>query len=124
MQIVIVEVFRWRYIPPTKRSSTNDCSLLFGKIFQLVGIFLFGAACSQMATDFGKFTVGRLRYYNLTFLYRVNIKNFNFSPHFYDVCQPKSLNGTELCPLNGPPTYITNYQCTGSTDKKKLTDAR
>ena len=46
-----------------------------------------------------------------------------YSPHFLDVCMPVSLDGSELCPLNGPPKYITNYNCTG-TNEHRLKDAR
>jgi phosphatidate phosphatase len=34
---------------------------VIAEIIHLIAIFLFGAACSQMATDFGKYTIGRLR---------------------------------------------------------------
>lgn len=31
------------------------------ELAHLIAIFLFGAGCSQLATDFGKYTIGRLR---------------------------------------------------------------
>lgn len=40
------------------------------KAYCVIGVFLFGAACSQLSTDVMKYTIGRLR------------------PHFYTVCQP------------------------------------
>ncbi|CAB3384535.1 Hypothetical predicted protein [Cloeon dipterum] len=38
--------------------------------YRVVGVFLFGAACSQLTTDIGKYTIGRLR------------------PHFLQLCKP------------------------------------
>lgn len=31
------------------------------ELAHLIAVFLFGAGCSQLATDFGKYTIGRLR---------------------------------------------------------------
>ena len=59
----------------------------------LIG-YIFGAAATQILTDVGKTSVGRLR------------------PHFFVVCKPKYTNGT-----NGDfPNYITNYSCIGNSD--------
>jgi hypothetical protein len=44
-----------------------------------------------------------------------------YSPHFIAVCQPE--NFAQLCPLGGPPTYITDYKCTGS-DEKLIRESR
>ncbi|XP_046446419.1 phospholipid phosphatase 1-like isoform X2 [Daphnia pulex] len=113
--IIIVEIVSWKrnskwegIIQQSSSSTTNiSSSIRFRsvviKIVHIVAIFLFGEGCSQLATDIGKYSVGRLR------------------PHFIDVCQPANLN--ELCPLGGPPIYITDYTCTG-TDEKKLLDSR
>ena len=49
--------------------------------------------------------------------------NFDRRPHFIDVCKPKSLDGSELCPFEGPPIYITQYTCTG-TDEHLVREAR
>ncbi|KAK4015742.1 hypothetical protein OUZ56_030716 [Daphnia magna] len=104
----IVEVVRWRNNSHSKKlSRQNSCSTInlsssvripsvIAEIIHLVAIFLFGAACSQLVTDFGKYTIGRLR------------------PHFIAVCQPENL--AELCSSNAPHTYITNYKCTGSDE--------
>ncbi|XP_057373400.1 phospholipid phosphatase 1-like isoform X1 [Daphnia carinata] len=104
----IVEVVRWRHNSKSKNlSRQNSCSTInlsssiripsvIAEIIHLVAIFLFGAACSQLVTDFGKYTIGRLR------------------PHFIAVCQPENL--AELCSSNAPHTYITNYKCTGSDE--------
>lgn len=51
--------------------------------------FLFGAACSQLITDIGKYTIGRLR------------------PHFLDICKPNV-----ECDSN-KFAYIEDFKCTG-----------
>uniref|UniRef100_A0A224XH03 Putative lipid phosphate phosphatase n=1 Tax=Panstrongylus lignarius TaxID=156445 RepID=A0A224XH03_9HEMI len=38
--------------------------------YKVIGVFLFGAACSQLTTDIAKYMIGRLR------------------PHFIDICNP------------------------------------
>nr|CAH0113676.1 unnamed protein product [Daphnia galeata] len=115
LSMMIIEIFRWRNNSHSKRltrqnsSSTINISSairipsVIAELVHLVAIFLFGAACSQLATDFGKYTIGRLR------------------PHFIAVCQPE--NFAQLCPLGGPPSYITDYKCTGS-DEKLLRESR
>lgn len=63
--------------------------------------FLFGAACSQLTTDIGKYTIGRLR------------------PHFLDICKPQ-------IDCNRDPyktIYIENFQCQGEK-QGKFTDSR
>jgi len=62
----------------------------------LIG-YLFGAGATQVITDVGKYSVGRLR------------------PHFFDVCKPVY---DKTADTNGPdfPNYITNYTCTGNPD--------
>ncbi|VVC44560.1 Hypothetical protein CINCED_3A021318 [Cinara cedri] len=61
--------------------------------------FLFGAACSQLTTDIGKYTIGRLR------------------PHFLYICKPNvecDVSKTE---------YIEDFKCTGFREEK-YTDSR
>ncbi|XP_046635294.1 putative phosphatidate phosphatase isoform X1 [Daphnia pulicaria] len=113
--IITVEIFRWKHnLKSENVSRQNICSTInisssiripsvIAEIIHLVVIFLFGAACSQVATDFGKYTVGRLR------------------PHFIDMCKPENLS--ELCPLGGPPVYITDFKCTG-TNEQRIKDSR
>ncbi|CAG7817757.1 unnamed protein product, partial [Allacma fusca] len=55
--------------------------------------FLFGCVCSQLITDVGKYTIGRLR------------------PNFIDVCRPNI--DLRNCSQYGR-TYMTNYVCTNS----------
>lgn len=61
--------------------------------------FLFGAACSQLTTDVGKYTIGRLR------------------PHFLQICKPNI-----VCDLNNI-AYIEDFKCTGDKEEK-FTDSR
>ncbi|KAJ8955757.1 hypothetical protein NQ318_008631 [Aromia moschata] len=58
-------------------------------IYCVIGIFAFGAACSQLTTDVMKYTIGRLR------------------PHFYTVCQPDVCNGSYA-----DYEYHVNFTCT------------
>ncbi|KAF7278004.1 putative phosphatidate phosphatase [Rhynchophorus ferrugineus] len=58
-------------------------------LYCAIGMFAFGAACSQLTTDVMKYTIGRLR------------------PHFYTVCQP-SIN----CSLpENQHVYHTEFDC-------------
>lgn len=59
-------------------------------VYCVVGVFLFGIACSQLLTDIMKYTVGRLR------------------PHFLTVCIPK---GIQCNSSQYAHQYITNYTC-------------
>ncbi|KAK9497329.1 hypothetical protein O3M35_004668 [Rhynocoris fuscipes] len=69
--------------------------------YKIVGVFLFGAACSQLTTDIAKYMIGRLR------------------PHFIDVCNPDI-----DCKLPANQfRYITEFTCR-PTDPSLLKDAR
>lgn len=75
--MICVELVRWRAHrigsngESTKRTTQNQCGpvtlgrwvmpSVVAELFHLIAIFLFGAACSQLATDIGKYTIGRLR---------------------------------------------------------------
>lgn len=56
----------------------------------VIGVFLFGAACSQLVTDIMKYTIGRLR------------------PHFYELCRPSVDCGL----AQNQHVYHINYTCT------------
>ncbi|CRL03032.1 CLUMA_CG016170, isoform A [Clunio marinus] len=96
LSVVITELLRWR------QSMDNERELkLFGRdipfwvqnVYKYFGIFLFGAACSQLTTDIGKYSIGRLR------------------PHFLSVCQPIMPDGTNCShPLN-QNRYIEEFTC-------------
>lgn len=44
-----------------------EVPMWFKNSYHQIGVFVFGAACSQLTTDIGKYSIGRLR------------------PHFYTV---------------------------------------
>ncbi|XP_043244605.1 putative phosphatidate phosphatase isoform X3 [Amphibalanus amphitrite] len=99
----IVEYFHCKHCH--RQKTMEVCRLKvhpwFWAIYQMVGVFAFGAACSQLATDIGKYSIGRLR------------------PHFIAVCKPDVLeNGS--CTDH---TYITNFKCLGP-DEKAIREAR
>lgn len=62
----------------SKQTKNSQSIFLFGRkippwawhCYQVIGVFCFGAACSQLLTDIGKYSIGRLR------------------PHFFFVCDP------------------------------------
>ena len=66
--MIIVEIFRWNHNLKLEKLSLQKASSTMAEIIHLVAIFLFGAACSQLATDFGKYTIGRLRYEKKTII--------------------------------------------------------
>jgi len=68
-------------------------------LYKTIFFFGFGCLCSQLLTDIGKFSVGRLR------------------PHFLDVCK-----SSYTCPSTDNHLYIVDYTCDGARDKIK--DAR
>lgn len=61
----------------------------------VIGVFAFGAACSQLITDIMKYMVGRLR------------------PHFFYICKP-NVNCSIDYNLH---RYITDYVCTNDLYK-------
>ncbi|CAH1958709.1 unnamed protein product [Acanthoscelides obtectus] len=66
----------------------------------VIGIFAFGAACSQLTTDVMKYTIGRLR------------------PHFITVCKP------DVCQNGSFPDYVyhEDFTCTNALfkDNKRI----
>ncbi|KAK2724433.1 putative phosphatidate phosphatase isoform X1 [Artemia franciscana] len=82
---------RGRYLPQKLKIGKFTLHPLVIELGHLIGAFLFGAGCSQLATDVGKYSIGRLR------------------PHFMDVCKP---NLELLCPPGVSPTkYIEDFTC-------------
>ncbi|XP_074034379.1 putative phosphatidate phosphatase isoform X1 [Leptinotarsa decemlineata] len=84
------------------RSSNTQRKVIFGReipnfiysVYCIIGIFAFGAACSQLTTDIMKYTIGRLR------------------PHFFTVCQPDVCNGSFAL-----YKYYENFTCTNELYK-------
>lgn len=69
--------------------------------YRHIGVFFFGAACSQLTTDVAKYTIGRLR------------------PHFFDVCKPD-------IDCNDPKfkfAYIEEFNCQ-QKNSRRLKDMR
>lgn len=70
--------------------------------YKQIGVFGFGACCSQLITDIGKYSIGRLR------------------PHFISVCQPQMLDGTTCSDPQNIGRYITDFQCIGAKNSTRL----
>ena len=109
--MIIVEIVRVR---STNHGAYESVSMRIGSVripavivelAHLIAVFLFGAGCSQIATDIGKYSIGRLR------------------PHFIDVCQPDILAANLTSCLAGSHIYIEDFKCT-ATDSAKLHDSR
>lgn len=64
-------------------------------VYCVIGVFAFGAACSQLITDIMKYMVGRLR------------------PHFFEICKPNV-----ICSNNSlQHKYIVDYVCSNPNYK-------
>ena len=116
-----VETIRWRGRTGTNaaggsvRLEHRSSSIQLGgkripslvvELTHLIAVFLFGAACSQLTTDIGKYTIGRLR------------------PHFLSVCFPDARDLAKYCSANSDPhLYVMDYTCT-QDDDAKMKDAR
>jgi hypothetical protein len=71
--------------------------------YKIIGIFLFGAACSQLTTDIAKYTIGRLR------------------PHFFDICRPN----IDCSLMENKHRYHESFICTNPhSDAYKLKEVR
>ncbi|CAG9800893.1 unnamed protein product [Chironomus riparius] len=112
ISIIITEFIRWKLGMEAERDLKifgHPIPIWFQHCYKYIGIFLFGAACSQMTTDIAKYTIGRLR------------------PHFFDVCKPAFLDGT---PINCTDpknffTYITEFTCSNpKASARKLKEVR
>ncbi|PVD23696.1 hypothetical protein C0Q70_16969 [Pomacea canaliculata] len=72
---------------PTNNSNKEAC-------YRILAVFFFGLAITQLLTEIGKYSVGRLR------------------PHFLSVCSPQNL------PLNCSNIFIVQDVCTGDSPDK------
>lgn len=70
--------------------------------YKSIGMFGFGAACSQLLTDVGKYTIGRLR------------------PHFFDVCNPRLPDGTTCKDPQNHGRYIEDFICTSEKSSARM----
>ncbi|XP_075215662.1 putative phosphatidate phosphatase isoform X2 [Lycorma delicatula] len=69
------------------------------RCYCVIGVFGFGAACSQLTTDFGKYIIGRLR------------------PHFIAACNPDIVKMCDLEQYKG--VYIEDFTCSDPSLEKK-----
>lgn len=75
--------------------------------YKSIGMFAFGAACSQLLTDVGKYTIGRLR------------------PHFLEVCKPIMPDGTSCQDPINLGRYIEQFSCSsGDSSARMLKEMR
>ncbi|KAL8560729.1 hypothetical protein ACOMHN_046412 [Nucella lapillus] len=79
---------------PLAPKSYAECS------YRTIIVFFFGAAITQLLTEIGKYSIGRLR------------------PHFLTVCQPENI------PANCSGMFITEHVCTGGYDETVMKQAR
>lgn len=70
--------------------------------YKSIGMFGFGAACSQLLTDVGKYTIGRLR------------------PHFFDVCIPRMPDNTTCKDEINRNRYIVDFKCTSELSSSRM----
>lgn len=96
LSIIIIEFVRWKLSLDDERSLkflSYEIPFWVQNCYKYFGIFLFGAACSQLTTDIGKYTIGRFR------------------PHFISVCMPiMPDNSTCSDPIN-LHRYIEDFRC-------------
>lgn len=70
--------------------------------YKKLGVFGFGAAACQLATDIAKYSIGRLR------------------PHFFAVCQPRMLDGTNCSDPINFGRYIEDFTCIGYKSSARM----
>ncbi|XP_055316381.1 putative phosphatidate phosphatase [Sitodiplosis mosellana] len=70
--------------------------------YRQIGVFAFGAALNTLTTDIAKYSIGRLR------------------PHFFDVCKPILLDGTNCSDDINRGRYIENFKCLGDSGERLL----
>lgn len=103
-QILLSEYMILNYIlkqakNPVSINGKTWKSLYIAKVYSVIIVFFIGAAVSQLLTDIGKYSIGRLR------------------PHYLDVCKP------DYSQINCSSGYIENAVCTG-TDLALIKEAR
>uniref|UniRef100_A0A7G3ANR3 Putative lipid phosphate phosphatase n=1 Tax=Lutzomyia longipalpis TaxID=7200 RepID=A0A7G3ANR3_LUTLO len=71
-----------------------------------IGVFGFGAACSQLTTDIAKYSIGRLR------------------PHFYTLCQPRWGDNSSCDDPQNHGLYIEDFHCINDQTDRLLKEMR
>lgn len=104
--IIITELCRARVKKSTDTHPlkvwNTDIPFWVVQSYKSVGMFGFGAAVSQLLTDVGKYTIGRLR------------------PHFFDVCRPQMPGGTTCADAINQGRYVTDFTCTSEKSSARM----
>lgn len=94
--IILTELIRWkRQMDPVRNLKFfgRDIPFWVQQLYKFYGIFLFGASCSQLTTDIGKYSIGRFR------------------PHFFSVCHPIMPGNTTCSDPQNMNRYIEDFTC-------------
>lgn len=106
--MIVVEAVRARlHVPETIATSKKPflgwtVPVPLQVLYVFIGVFLLGAATSQLITDIAKYTIGRLR------------------PHFFQLCEPRNLSA--LCKV--PHTYVEKFMCGSNATEHELKEMR
>jgi len=88
-----------------KHSKIFTHSRLGRQVYNVAGVFVFGAFVNHLLTDTSKYTIGRLR------------------PHFIQVCNPNLTK--DQCGEVNSPKYVTEFVCQGQDGvSQEVTDQR
>lgn len=108
--VLVIEFVRWRLSMDPERDLKlfgHEIPFWVQNIYKYYGIFLFGAACSQLTTDIAKYSVGRLR------------------PHFISVCQPIMSDGTNCTDPINLHRYVEEFKCANTlSSARKIKEMR
>lgn len=101
LAIILTEYFRARRKGDTRRFRIFDLNIpdWITNSYNNIGIFGFGAAATQLVVDIAKYQIGRLR------------------PHFFDVCEPRMLDGTTCQDPVNHGKYHLDFTCDGETQQ-------
>lgn len=91
---------------PKYRVFDWDIPPWIAEAYKQIGVFGFGAACSQLITDIGKYSIGRLR------------------PHFFSVCHPILPDGTDCSSPQNQGKYIVDFTCANDPTARILKEVR
>ena len=96
-QIIGIEFVIFKYFSEQRQRTILNKTIpnWMWESYRHIGVFGFGAACSQLTTDVAKYTIGRLR------------------PHFFSVCQPD----IDCRLLTNQNVYIERFHCRGGNPK-------
>jgi phosphatidate phosphatase len=103
--MLITEILRWKLDIDTDNKLTlfnRSVPIWVQNAYRYIGIFGFGAACSQLLTDIAKYQIGRLR------------------PHFFSVCQPVMLDGSNCSNPKNLGRYIEDFTCIGESSSARM----